>query len=330
MAWDMIGHEWAIQLLRGHINHNSLRHAYLFTGPHGIGKKNLAVRFIQAINCQAENNGANPCLSCPTCNRLGRMEHPDLFPVTLEEDSSKIKVEQIRDLIRNLSLSPYEAKRRFGLLIDFEHANASAQNSLLKTLEEPPGSVVLVLTAVSSDSLLETITSRCEEIKLNTVPISETRKGLENLHQIQPDQADFLAHISGGRPEIALKYHNDPDTLKRRNNLLNDHFQMIQSNSVERFAYANQKINDPQLIEELLDIWISLWHDILHQSGKSQAPVRNIDRSDDIKFINDKIDLNTARSTLDLFRRAHGLLQENANLRLTVEDLLLQLPTLRW
>jgi len=328
MTWDMIGHEWAVQLLRGHINNNSLRHAYLFTGPHGIGKKNLAVRFIQAINCPSENKDANPCLVCSTCKRLGRMEHPDLFPVTLEEDSSKIKVDQVRELIRSLSLSPYEAKRRFGILIDFETANASAQNSLLKTLEEPPGSVVLVLTAVSSVSLLETITSRCEEIKLNTVPISDTIQGLENLHHIHPDQADFLAHISGGRPEIALEYHHDPESLERRNNLLDDHLQMIQSNSVERFFYANLKTKDPQLIEEILDIWISLWHDILHQSVKSQAPVRNIDRTKDIKLINDRIDLNTARSTVDLFRRAHSLLQENANLKLTFEDLLLQLPTL--
>ncbi|MCJ7717808.1 MAG: hypothetical protein MUO54_14985, partial [Anaerolineales bacterium] len=271
MTWNIIGHEWAVQLLRGHIKNNSLRHAYLFTGPHGIGKKNLAVRFIQAINCPNGIKDANPCLACSTCKRLGRMEHPDLFPVTLEEDNSKIKVDQIRELIRSLSLSPYEAKRRFGLLIDFETANASAQNSLLKTLEEPPGSVVLVLTAVSSDSLLETITSRCEEIKLNTVPISDTIQGLENLHHIQSDQADFLAHISGGRPEIALQYHLDPESLERRNNLLDDHLQMIQSNSVERFFYANLKTKDPQLIEEILDTWISLWHDILHQSGKSEV-----------------------------------------------------------
>ena len=96
MTWDMIGHEWAIQLLRGHIENNALRHAYLITGPDGIGKKTLSVRFIQAINCQESTEAGVPCLACPTCKRLERMEHPDLFPVMLEENSKQISLIQAK------------------------------------------------------------------------------------------------------------------------------------------------------------------------------------------------------------------------------------------
>ena len=328
MTWDMIGHEWAIQLLQGHIENNALRHAYLITGPAGIGKKTLAIRFIQAINCQESTEAGVPCLECPTCKRLERMEHPDLFPVVLEEDSKQIKIDQIRSLISTLSLSPYEAKRRIGLLLNFEQANKYTQNSLLKTLEEPPEPVILILTAVSGNLLYETITSRCEEIKLNTVPIQTTREGLEELHKIPSDQADFLAHISAGKPELALKYHQNPNTLEQRNTLLDKQLEILGSNSVLRFAYANQLIKDPEMVQELLDIWSSLWHDILHQTGKSSSPIQNIDRKGDIDFVAGKIDLMTAMSTMNKFRRANGLLKENANLKLTVEDLLLQLPTI--
>lgn len=328
MAWDLIGHSWAVQLLRGHILNQSLRHAYLITGPRGVGKANLAIRFIQSLTCPEGSSSGNPCLVCPTCKRVGRLEHPDLFPIQVGEDSKQIKIDQIRELIPSLSLSPYEADRRFGLLLDFENANSRAQNSLLKTLEEPPGSVILVLTSITADALLDTITSRCEEIKLNTVPLDVTSRGLQEFHNIPPQEAQFLAHISGGKPEIALAMHADPDILERRKRLFTEHLEILAGNSVKRFAYADQVSKDPVKVEELLDTWISIWQDILHQSGHSQMPLQNIDREEDIHQIVRQVDLATTRSSLSLFQRAHQLLGENANLKLTLEDLMLQLPTI--
>lgn len=329
MTWDMIGHGWAVQMLRGHIQNKSLRQAYLITGPHGIGKKTLALRFIQALICPQAKESALPCLTCPTCQRLERLEHPDLFPVHLEEGNKQIKIDQVRDLIHNLSLSPYQASHRFGLLCDFELANPSTQNALLKTLEEPPQSVILILTAVSPGSLLETITSRCEEIKLNTVPFQQAAQGLQAVFGIQAEQARSLAHISGGKPLQALEYHRHPELLERRTNFLDEHIEVLRGNSVERFAYADRISKNQDQVDELLDTWISFWHDLLLLSGKSNAPLQNIDRQGDLDRIAKVIDLEIARSTVDLFRSSHLLLRENANLKLTLEDLLLQLPTLR-
>ena len=326
MTWDLIGHEWAVQLLRGHIIQNSLRHAYLITGPPGIGKKNLAVRFIQTINCTDQVESGTPCRDCQTCKKIDRLEYPDLFPITLEEDSSQIKIDQIRELIHQLSTTPYQASRKIGLLINFEEASAPAQNALLKTLEEPPGDVILILTAITADSLLETITSRCEEIKLHTLPLSTTSEGLEKLHGISKEKANFLAHISGGKPEVALHYYQDPAALNLRETLLNDHQQILQGNSVERFKYAAQYEKDPQMVQLVINTWSSLWHDILLRAGKSQALTQNIDRSSEIDRIVKTINLRTARDTLNHFHRAQNLLLDNANLKLTFEDLLLQLP----
>jgi len=326
MTWDLIGHEWAVQLLRGHIVQNNLRHAYLITGPSGVGKEILAVRFIQAINCPDPVEPGIPCQACQTCQRIARLEHPDLFPVKVEENSTQIKIDQIRELIHLFSLTPYIASRKIGLLINFEQANPQAQNSLLKTLEEPPGNSIMILTATTANSLLDTITSRCEEIKLNTVPISITRKGLEQIHSIPADQANFLAHISGGKPEIALRYNQDPASLELRDTLLNEHRQILQGNSVERFTYASKYGKDSRMVNKIIDTWSSLWHDIMLQSGKSQTPIQNIDRSNEIGQIANKVDLSTAKNTLNFFLRAHSLLLNNANLKLTFEDLLLQLP----
>lgn len=328
MTWDLIGHEWAVQLLRGHILNDSLRHAYLITGPEGIGKATLAIRFLQALSCPDRNAAGNPCLDCPTCKRISRLEHPDLFPIRVAEDSNQIKVDQIRELIHSISLSPYESDRRFGLLFDFEHANPSAQNSLLKTLEEPPGSVILILTAITADALLETITSRCEEIKLNTVPLDVTSQGLEKLHSIPADRARFLAQISGGKPEIAVAMHTNPEILNRRTRLLDEHMEILAANSVQRFAYADQLSKDPLKIQQMLSVWISIWQDILHQTGQANTPLQNIDREEDVRMVLQGIDLADAKNTIARFQRAYQLLDQNANKRLTLEDLMLGLPTI--
>ena len=143
MTWNLIGHEWAVKLLQGHITNGSLRHAYLISGPRDIGKKALSVRFIQAISCPSPKEPGIPCLKCSTCNRIQRLEYPDLFPITVERGSKQIKIDQVRELIRDLSLTPYEANRKIGLLLKSHLAKNAGGNSgegklsLLTALETP-------------------------------------------------------------------------------------------------------------------------------------------------------------------------------------------------
>lgn len=328
MTWDLIGHQWAVQLLQGHIKNDTLRHAYLITGPSEIGKRNLAIRFIQAICCPKPTKPGIPCLVCSTCSRIERLEHPDLFPISVQEGSKQIKIDQVREMIRSLSLSAYEAGRRFGLMLDFHKANRNTQNSLLKTLEEPPGSVILILTALSSGHLFDTVASRCEEVKLNPVPISTTQEGLELVHKLTPDHAELLAHISGGKPELALTYHQDPGLLESRESLLDQQMLTLGDNTVDRFLYASQISKDTKQVLAMVNTWSSIWIDVLHLVGKSDAPLHNVDRLDDIQKIADLVDLQDAKRIINHFQKAADLLNINANLKLTVENLFLQLPTI--
>ena len=327
MTWNLIGHEWAVQLLQNHIKNNTLRHAYLITGPAAVGKKNLAIRFMQAICCTNPKGSGYPCLECSTCSRLARMEHPDLFPIMLEDGSKQIKIDQVRELIHSLSLSAYETNRRFGLLLDFDKANRNAQNSLLKTLEEPPGSVILILTALPASHLFDTVASRCEEIKLNPVPIQTTQTGLQELHQIDLEEAKLLAHISGGKPELALAYHTDSDLRENRDLLLDQHKMILGNTTVDRFQFAANLSKDSSQVQALVDCWGTIWVDVIRLAGNSNAPLQNIDRIDDIKEIAGKVDLQEARQIISQLQRTHHLLEINANLKLTVENLFLQLPT---
>ena len=189
MNWNLIGHQWAVNLLHKHLADNNLRHAYLITGPDGIGRRLLALRLTQALFCESPPSEGVPCYHCRTCQQIEREEHPDLYTIQVEEGTQVIKIDQIRDLQHALSLSPYEQQFQIGILQEFEKANPSAQNALLKTLEEPPPRVVLILTAESGEQLLETITSRCEGIDLRPVPRKTIQRELQQRRELSTERA---------------------------------------------------------------------------------------------------------------------------------------------
>ena len=183
MSWNLIGHDWAAKILKQHLKKGDLHHAYLFTGAPGVGRRSLALEFAQAINCTQPPSPGEACGTCSICKQIARMQQADLHIIAPEIEGGMIKVDQIRELQRSLILSPYEAKYRIALLLNFHRANANAQNALLKTLEEAPRKVILLLTADSAESLLPTISSRCEILRLRPTGIDSLAAALEERFQ---------------------------------------------------------------------------------------------------------------------------------------------------
>src|SRR5512133_79239 len=105
--WDLIGHEWAVDMLKKHLVNGTTRHAYLFAAPPGIGRRTLALRFAQALNCQTPTGPGIPCGECRNCKQIAAMQHPDLTGIQAEAEDGIIKVDQIRDTRRTLTLKPY-------------------------------------------------------------------------------------------------------------------------------------------------------------------------------------------------------------------------------
>ena len=174
--WGLLGHEWAVDMLKQHITHDSVRHAYLFSGPPGLGRRTLALRLAQALNCPQPLAPGQPCGTCKTCQQIERMQYADLAVIQAEKEGGTLKVEQIRAIRQSLVLKPYQGRYRVALFLRFQEANANAANALLKTLEEAPAYVVLILTADTPEQLLPTILSRCEVMRLRPLPV-ETVEG---------------------------------------------------------------------------------------------------------------------------------------------------------
>lgn len=328
MNWELLGHEWAVRLLKEHITRGGLRHAYLFTGPSGIGRRTLAVRLAQALNCPQPAAPGEPCRECRTCSQIERMQYADLTVIQAEQYGGVLKVDQVRELLRSVALSPYEGRYRVALFLNFENANPNAANALLKTLEEPPPQVILALTAESAESLLPTIVSRCEVLRLRPLPIELVSQGLQARWGLSPEQAQLLAHISSGRPGMALRFHREPERLEQRQVVLNDLLHLIACNRVERFAYAEAltKETDKAGLRAVLVTWLSFWRDVLMRSAESAAPLANLDRTAEIENLAAQWDLETIRCMISALERTFYLLDRNVNARLAFEVLLLGLP----
>ena len=315
-------------MLKEHVLHGRIRHAYLFTGPQGVGRRTLALRFAQAINCPQTDTDGEPCMQCPTCLRIDRMQHPDLMVIKSDPDSKVLKVDQVRTLQRALSLSPYEARYKIALLLRFEEANQNAANALLKTLEEPASKVILLLTADNPENLLPTIVSRCEVLRLSPLSLEDVNEGLQTKWEIPPDRSRLLAHLSGGRPGYALKFFHQPELLEQRKKWLDDLHQLLKTNRVGRFAYAKDISKDKEFATSVLETWLIYWHDLLIGASRASIPIVNIDRVNEISAISQQIDLSIAQKTVSAIERTIALFDRNANLRLATEVLMLDLPYL--
>jgi DNA polymerase-3 subunit delta' len=341
MAWDILGHEWAVSLLQRHLSMGQVRHAYLFTGPDSVGKRSLAIRFAQALNCEAPPAPGEFCGKCRSCQLIPAGTYPDLHIVEAEDVGGVLKVDQVRQLQRQLALAPFEGRWRIALLLRFHEATASyganAANALLKTLEEPAPKVVLLLTARSSISLLPTIVSRCEVIPLRALPMSQIEAALKARGETE-ERSELIAGLSEGRPGWALQMAEDPGALSKRTSLADDLLTLLVSDRGERFEYCERF--DPRVAKkalkhvrqnalETLEVWASLWRDVMMQAFGVSASPRNAHRFQDIKNLAAGIRHERVLEMLEATLHTRDAMERNVNVQLAMETLMLDMPKIK-
>lgn len=329
MSWNILGHEWAVSLLQNTLQHGDPHHAYLFTGRGGVGRRTLALRLAQAINCTQPPEAGVPCGQCRACRLIAQMQHPDLSVVQADTEGGTLKVEQVRELQRALALAPYEARYRVALLLRFEEAHPSAANALLKTLEEPPARVILLLTASDGESLLPTILSRCEVLRLRPPARSAVAQHLIKQHGCEPAQAQLLANLSDGCPGAAVRLLENPQALEQRDQWLAEHLALLHINRAERFRYAEKLSKDKATLRPILLTWLSLWRDVLLQAAGAAAPISNMHLSAQISDLAQKIGLARTHQFVQRLERTFEQLDRNVNPKLLLEVVLLDLPHIR-
>jgi len=333
--WHVIGQDRAVDLLGRSLDNGRLAHAYLFTGQPHVGKMTLAVNLAQALNCEKEER---PCGECQSCLRIAAGNHPDvriigrLSGVDSGDGSNKkeIGIAQIRELQHSAALQPYEGKYRVYVVDGAEYLNEESSNCLLKTLEEPPPNVLFILLSVNKDRLLPTIVSRCQHVELFPLPASVIEKALAAGWQAAPDRARLLSRLCRGGIGWAVSALRDESLLEAHSQNLDRLLALRDATLQQRFSFAaslaSQYGKNRSSVEETLNLWLEWWRDVLLVKENCTRFVTNIDREAGLREYAQCYNLIDVRGFMEAVRAALQQLEQNANPRLVLEVLMLNMP----
>lgn len=195
---DIIGQDGALRILFGTLKKQKMPSALLFSGDEGIGKKTTSLNYAKAINC-ANPRGIDCCDNCYSCRKINSWTHPDIKIILPEKN--EIRIEEIRELEEFLSFTAFEGKGKIVIIDEAETMNINAVSAFLKTLEEPPKDTYIILLSSRMDDLLDTIKSRCINIRFNPLSTEDCKK---IANQLMIENIEDFVRISMGHPGLVI------------------------------------------------------------------------------------------------------------------------------
>jgi len=330
--WQTTGQDRIISFLTDSIGRGTLAHAYLFVGPPHVGKMTLAIDLARALNCTGDHP---PCGTCHTCQRIAQGKHPDVVMIDKNagrdpkdrKKASEISIDTIREhLQRGSNLPPYEGQYKVYIVEDADLMSVEAANCLLKTLEEPPQHVVIVLLTAEENVLLPTVISRCQRFELKPVSLTEIESRLSAGAGLPQEKVKLLARLSGGCLGWALSATGDDGFLKTRETRLTEFISLINLGWDERLCYIQQIPSDRKGIAEIFGLWISWCRDVMLIKYNCEAAVTNLDHINDLKIWANMMTVPEIKDLIDCLNSAVVNLSYNANLHLLLEVLMLDMP----
>lgn len=326
----VIGQRTMLERLGARASRGDVAHAYGLFGPRSIGKRTVAIRLAQTLNCLDPKRPSGGCGVCRACVNIERGVHPDLRTIERAADRKDILIEQIIEMQTDLALRPLEGRARVVIIDDAGDMNQYAQDALLKTLEEPPKHAVILLISVAPMSLHETIQSRLQALAFRSVSSGEIATGLAE-RKVQDGAG--IAAAAAGRPGIAIRLATDEGSERTtRRAIEREFFKLVGSGLTDRFEWAVKLADesDPrkrsEAIEVRLEHWVELLRDAAVRARGVDGEALRPDRAAETARIAAKTDARDLVDASLLVQKLRRDLFWNANARAMLEILALKLP----
>ncbi|NLM42734.1 MAG: DNA polymerase III subunit delta' [Clostridiales bacterium] len=256
---DIVGQRVLVESLKNAIKRNMVANAYIFNGPKGSGKKTLADIFARAINCKGSDN--KPCNLCSSCKKSIAGVNPDIMYI--EPMGNSIKIEQIRKLISDVSVKPFENTYRVIVMKNADSMTIESQDAFLKTLEEPEGNNVFLLLTENYNALLPTIVSRCQVYNMVGLGKDDMKELLVKHGYKQGEELEIAIDNSNGIIGRALEILKDEGFKQLQNEYENILKQILEGSRVETLILSDKLLNSKEDGVKLLSFLLNFFRDIL-------------------------------------------------------------------
>lgn len=319
---DVVGHKDIIRYIQNAVREDMVTHAYIINGARGSGKKMLAKLFAMTLLC--EKGDGDPCSTCHSCIQAESGNHPDIITVSHEKPNS-ISVDDIREQVNNsVGIKPYSGPYKVYIVPQADLMTAQAQNALLKTIEEPPEYVVIMLLTENAQMLLPTINSRCVMLKLRNIKETLIRKYLmERLHV--PDyKADICAAFAQGNMGRAIMLAQSEHFNEIREEALHL-LQHVQDMELSELVKAVNRVSAYKLeITDYLDIIMVWYRDaLLYKATKDPDRVVFKDQINYMRELARRSSYEGIQLILESLEKSKARLRANVNFELVMELLFL-------
>lgn len=316
---EIIGHKDVIENLKMRIKHKKVSHSYIFDGIEGIGKKTIAATYAKTLQCL--KGGITPCNECNSCKAFDSSNHPDVF--FIDTDKKSLGVDEIRNNIqKDIETKPYKYRYKIYIIEKADKMTIQAQNSLLKTIEEPPSYGIIILLSNNFKQFLPTIISRCSLIKLNPLKPGEIKDYFNN----NGKNIDLHIAFSGGSIGAVKKMMESEHFTDMRENVINWSSQIQNGSLMKLFEIQKEMENYKEEIDTILNLMYVWYRDILFikEMGNNQYII-NKDKINELLNVSRDLSYNKISKSLEAIENARMQLRQNANFQLALEVMLLHI-----
>ncbi len=296
-----------------------MSHAYIISGPDGTGKSIMGMFMASTFFWRGE---IKPCGTCEACLKISHGNHPDVKLIS--PGGKSIGVDQIRDLIDEIYLKPYEGDKKVIVIKNADSITPQGQNAILKTLEEPSKETTIIMLVENINLILPTIQSRCQILRFGRIPQDKIREYLESLG-VDKDRASAAAAMSDGIVGNGLRFI-DEKFIKLRQEIISRTRELTSGSTLEALKCVDFFLSNRDKINTLLDVMTSWYRDIIIlKLTKDRGLLMNSDYYDLLVEESQKLSYNRLDDIIKIINSSRENISENANYQLAIEVMLLKI-----